>query len=146
MIVKPKIKLDSIIKAKFPEINRECDDVINCGGCGIFADELYKLLTDLGYKPKILVEIYYSEDKEFAKDNLRKGNGPDSIGWRHILIEVKNKVIDSNWIGNKSKGDYRSVVEGMSYDTLQNGLNLQDGIVHLTEKLMYLLLISIFNN
>jgi hypothetical protein len=128
MIVKnkPKVKLASVIK-EFKEIaptlNRECDYVINCGGCGIFADKTYKLFKKLGYEPKILVQLYWGQDPDAAVQNLKLGNGPSSMEWKHILVEVDGKVIDSEYVHNKKELIASMVVEGMTYELFKKWLS-----------------------
>ncbi len=118
--MKTKIDLDLIIRElqnSVAELNKNCDYVINCGGCGIFADKVYKLLKKHGYEPEILVQIYDSMDKDWAETNLRGGNGPDSIAWKHIIIKVGDCFIDSENICKAYSSN--SLVEGMNYETLK---------------------------
>src|ERR1017187_6547488 len=75
---------------------------INRGGCGIFAEELYNLLLDLGFKPKLVILA-----NDYDKDNLVNAirtNMPsyymadNDIGFSHIMISTNGHLIDSNGV------------------------------------------------
>lgn len=79
---------------------------INSGGCGWFANHLYERLKDLGYKPKIVLQLsgkINNAKQIFEQLNCDLGNditGMDfqmsGLWWRHIVIKVGKKLVDSD--------------------------------------------------
>lgn len=82
---------------EYKDINEKVRN-INLGGCGIFAEKLYLILCELGYKPKLGV----------ITDNIRLMNMRirGEILWnenatvRHVVVILDGRLMDSEGIYN----------------------------------------------
>ena len=126
METKPSIStLLKVFKKEFPKINKECDDNINIGGCGIFALKVYDTLKEFGYDPEILILCPFYQDPSEAVTELKNGNGPDSISWHHVLIRINEKLVDAHGIySSLDECGYwaESAVAGCSRELLEQWL------------------------
>ncbi len=101
---------------------------INRGGCGIFAKLLYERLTELGYKPKIVVHFSTSnQSSPDAKETVKKLEknknancstfSDNNVYWEHVSIQVGRVHFDSTGIIDTPK---REDVFFISKETLEN--------------------------
>lgn len=80
---------------KIKDINDSVEN-IQYGGCGIFAQNIYNILTRLGYQPKIIV---ITKTLETIEDWVLKNNkDPYYFDVTHIVIELDGVYIDNNGV------------------------------------------------
>jgi len=72
---------------------------LNRGGCGVFAEKLYRLLIDLRVDAKIFI---MTENAEGMRKRLTE-NEPYAACIVHVLIMVEGKLIDSEGIWDNAK-------------------------------------------
>ncbi len=92
-----------IVSYVFKEYNERITPKVpnlNIGGCGVFAEHLYKLLISVGVKPKIVVIT-----DNIAAMNDRILNNGDEWGAiiKHIVLFINGKYIDSDGVYNSVK-------------------------------------------
>jgi len=82
---------------------------INAGGCGIFAKLMAKAFISKGHKVSFVLTFGIWDDKgaKISNDAMNNNDLHTFIrtGWRHILLKVGDKYIDSTGV-YKSKKDY----------------------------------------
>lgn len=115
------MKSTQIIQKLYSEY-KELNQIVprlNWGGCGIFAENLYKTLANLGLKPKLVVITLNSK----AMNQRIKGkhyNGYAPI--HHIVIKVGSKFIDSEGVYKHLKHtEYKGMplANTLTLDTLE---------------------------
>lgn len=93
---------------------------VNCGGCGLFAEELYNTLSKVGYKLEIGIITRDVEEITNRITNNKNGGGAD---WSHIVIVTKGVIIDSDGLHSNVKEFHYSgeptIVTGMSIELLK---------------------------
>lgn len=111
-----KKRIIEAVAAEFKKIN-EAIPTLNCGGCGVFAYEAYKLLDSLGLSVKLGVITY---DKTRTLDCLRNNGTPRATPFSHIVLCIGRKIIDS-------EGVYDKVGEIKDYSTydMAKGMSLE---------------------
>jgi hypothetical protein len=128
--MKENKKLLLILKefnSRFPKINEQCNYLINDGGCGIFAKEVFTVLESNGFKPE-LVLLFKSEKDGWTRDNVNLYE-PSFFPWHHIMVKVEEYYIDSEGVYSelkKCRWSYCKSVVGMKLETLEEWIN-QDG-------------------
>jgi hypothetical protein len=76
---------------------------LNCGGCGIFAEHLYGILVELGYKPTLVVITNSANGMdELIEGKIKWVNCDANI--KHIVIAVNGVYMDSKVITQAVKG------------------------------------------
>lgn len=92
---------DSEIIKKIHNLNEKIREEIyrlNQGGCGIFADELYKVLVKLGFQPKIAIKagvIPFEERKKFINETMNNNfENSSKTAFSHCMIQLENFLID----------------------------------------------------
>jgi hypothetical protein len=103
----PRIKkkiLDEI-EIEFQSLEADIPD-LNYGGCGIFAEEAYKLLVSLGLTPRIAVLARGSrgEVKSEIVYGITNNLSGRVVPFNHVLLKLGGRYIDSG-------GVYRSLKE-----------------------------------
>jgi hypothetical protein len=91
-----------IVKALFNEykdINTSVKN-INWGGCGIFAEQLYKTLLKLGIETKLAV---ITNDARQLKRRIKNKPYKNEPLVQHVVVRLGKKLIDSEGIYNKPK-------------------------------------------
>lgn len=114
-----------ILETELKNLSKEIP-YIHYGGCCVFALGLYKVLTDLGYKPSILVTSTTPEKiRAYQRGELDRVHGESQIDIFHIIIELNGLFIDNNGIYGKvtdilhlEHGNYSQVYIGLG--TLQS--------------------------
>ncbi len=81
---------------EFKELNKEVPN-IHFGGCCVFAESLYKLLMDLGKKPKIVI-LTNTKDTLIHCINNNINDNEAEISIAHTVIECDGKYIDNTGI------------------------------------------------
>lgn len=97
------IKIARNLHENVESINDAIPD-INSGGCGIFAEHLYKTLIKLGLKPTIVIITNDIDRMPFYVENKELYLEESDAYIRHVMIELDTYLIDS-------KGVYFSLEE-----------------------------------
>lgn len=79
---------------------------VNCGGCGIFALGLHKMLEKLGEKSSIIVSLYGSEEISDFRENPTPESSPTL---RHVMVLYDGDLYDST--GCVDRSEYPDLVE-----------------------------------
>lgn len=124
-----KVKLKTVLETfskEFPKINEKYP-IINCGGCGIFAQKVYGILKEFHFKPKLIVLIPFYYSKTDAVEKLNNNGKPYEMAWSHIMVKVGKKFIDCDGIyTNLKQTDHyfsHEGVEGMTPELLQQWID-----------------------
>ncbi len=86
------VKIAAVLYEQYHSINEKVGN-INCGGCGVFAEKLFMLLTNLGFIPKLIV---LTNSKEGMDIRIKDDEGDYGFTYiTHIVVKLGNRYIDS---------------------------------------------------
>lgn len=115
---KPRIKtLLTALYDQYQIVNSKVK-YLNQGGCGVFAEGLFDVLTALGYKPTICIITP-------NKVGMTKRVNNDDTGWAsctHMIIKVGKYYIDSTGVYNSITS--MTAYHGYGYQELFVGISI----------------------
>lgn len=120
-VKKSRVLITNIIVPKFQEINARIEN-INNGGCGVFAESAFNMLSELGLKPKLVI-IALDSVKSLTKSCVSNKASFSYTPFHHIVIQINGKYLDSKGLYNNlsETEHYKSgfgVVKGLPIDLL----------------------------
>jgi len=87
------MKIKDELLPRLSRIDREVKNV-NCGGCGIVAEAVYKFLRARGRKPRLVVYLEDLDDKRILKTFIQNNRYDADIAV-HVVVKYGRYLIDS---------------------------------------------------
>lgn len=102
---------------------------INAGGCGIFAENLYKTFKSFNIDCKLVIITDTAAGMEKRLEvELTDPNASGYARLYHIMVEVDGKFVDSDGVFDSYSKDYgRTEITDLSIETLERWNKIEEG-------------------